>query len=158
MYISLRIASCLGTQDFLFLNCQWSLVLPHLLLGSFMNFVVELYSQQGSAIGVRSFKGKRGFGSVRQQAMNCQCLRTTHEGRSKPWLLLCLAFLTHGLCFYNNYALSYLYCISFCILLSVCLLLIAVLFNFSVNSGVIQFSTQQSYINALVHLFTCTLM
>lgn len=74
MYISLRMASCVGTQYFLFLNCQWSLVLPHLLLGSFMNFVVELYGQQGLAMGVRSFKGKRGFGFVHGQAMNCQCL------------------------------------------------------------------------------------
>lgn len=36
-----------------------SLVLLHLLLGDFMNFVVELYGQQVVAMGVRCVKVKR---------------------------------------------------------------------------------------------------
>lgn len=38
------------------------------------------------------------------------CLGTPCEGRSKPRLLVCLAFLTHGLyCLYNSYAFVYSY-------------------------------------------------
>lgn len=46
MFLSLRMAGCLGTRDFDFLNCQCSLLL-HLVLGDFMKFTVELQGRQG---------------------------------------------------------------------------------------------------------------
>lgn len=49
----------LGSPGFPFSNLSLeSLVLLHLLLGNFMNFVVELYGQQGVAMGVRCVKVK----------------------------------------------------------------------------------------------------
>lgn len=52
-----------------------SLLLLHLLLAGFMNFVVEHYGQQGAAMGVRCVKVKRGFIFVHGQMMSCQSVR-----------------------------------------------------------------------------------
>lgn len=54
-------------------------MLLHLLLGDFVNFVLELYGQQGVAMAVTCVKVKKGLTFVYVQMMNCQCVKNIVE-------------------------------------------------------------------------------